>query len=328
MRFVAPPRAAVDPVVFDRPPLTRWSEFATLLRRPEWPDLAALNDFTRRAESGVPPRFVAQSPALLADGLHYEQRIAERGEIATRERNWHDLLNALIWLRFPELKAALNSRQVEQIAIAGPKSRTRAQCALTLFDEAGTAIVLRDPALLALWDVHDWHGLFWRERDAWSDGRIEVTVFGHALLEHALKPRQLLVGKALVVTPAPAGDAKRVAVPPGKVRSEAAIAALAQAIVSGALLTDPQELRPLPLSGIPGWHADNANEAFYLSAPCFCPLRAGRRYPPPLSLGRAGTFGRAAAEASALQSVDPAGTRIARAVEAAAFVDAMAAETR
>ena len=269
------------------------------------------------------PRFVAQSPALLADGLHYEQRIAERAEIATRERNWHDLLNALIWLRFPQLKAALNSRQVEQIAIAGPKSRTRAQCALTLFDEAGVVVALRDPALLALWDAHDWHGLFWRERKAWSDGRIDVIVFGHALLEHALKPRQLLVGKAMVVMPASTGNLEDVAAPPGEVRSEAAIAALAQAIVSAALLTDPQELRPLPLSGIPGWHADNTNEAFYLSAPCFCPLRAGRRYPPPLSLQRADASGQVAAEQLALHAAASAGGMVTGDAEAAAFATAM-----
>jgi hypothetical protein len=265
---------------------------------------------------------------LLADGLHYEQRIAERAEIATRERNWHDLLNALIWLRFPQLKAALNSRQVEQIAIAGPKSRTRAQCALTLFDEAGVVVTLSDPALLALWDAHDWHGLFWRERHAWSDGRIDVTVFGHALLEHALKPRQLLVGKALVVLLMPTGDVENIAAPPGEARSEATIAALAQAIVRGALLTDPQELRPLPLSGVPCWHADNTSEAFYLSAPCFCPLREGRRYPSPLSLQRADAFGKMAAGQPALHAGASAGGVVAGDAEAAAFANAIVAETR
>ncbi len=328
MRFVAPQRAAVDPVVFDRPPLAHWSEFASLLRGPDWPDIAALNEFARRVAQREPPRFVAQSPALLTDGLHYEQRIAERAEIATRERNWHDLLNALIWLRFPQLKGALNSRQVEQIAIAGPKSRTRAQCALTLFDEAGVVVTLRDSALLALWDAHDWHGLFWRERNAWSDGRIEVTVFGHALLEHALKPRQLLVGKALVVMLAPTGNIEDIAAPPGETRSVAAIAALAQAITSGALLTDPQELRPLPLSGIPGWHADNTSEIFYLSAPCFCPLRAGRRYPPPFSSRRADAFGQVVAEKRALLGVASAGGAVADDAGAAAFANAMVAEAR
>jgi hypothetical protein len=324
MRFVAPPRAAVDAAVFDRPPLAGWLEFATLLRGPDWPDVAALNALGRHAGERGPLRFVAQSPVLLADGLHYERRIAARGEIATRERNWHDLLNALIWLRFPQLKAALNSRQVEQIAIAGPKARTRAQCALTLFDEAGVVVTLRDRALLRLWDAHDWHGLFWRERGAWSDGRIEVTIFGHALLEHALKPRQLLVGKALVVAMASSAEvADGVAD-----RAASAIEALCRAIESGALLTDPQELRPLPLSGIPGWHEDNADENFYLSAPCFCPVRAGRRYPPAWSLQPGDALGQVVAEQLAFHAVAPAGAMIAGDAEAVAFADAMVAEAQ
>src|SRR5262245_44443235 len=101
MRFVAPPRAAIDPSVFARPPLGQWREFDEVLNGAEWPDVAALNALASRAgvdRCNAMPRFAAQSPDLLADGLHYEQRIAERGEIATRERNWHDLLNALIWI--------------------------------------------------------------------------------------------------------------------------------------------------------------------------------------------------------------------------------------
>src|SRR5438874_9678511 len=111
MRFIAPARDTIDTTVFERPPLSLWREFDELLRGP-WPDIAALN-----ARVGdVRARFVAQTPALLADGLHYEQRIAARGEIATRAGNWHDLLNALVWLRFPQLKQVLNARQVAEIA--------------------------------------------------------------------------------------------------------------------------------------------------------------------------------------------------------------------
>src|SRR5262249_50704369 len=112
MRFVAPTREAVDPAVFALPPLSQWSEFADCLHG-SWPDVAGLNALVCDAEA---PRFVAQTPELLRDGLHYEQRIAQRGEIATREHNWHDLLNAMIWLRFREIKAALNARQVAEIA--------------------------------------------------------------------------------------------------------------------------------------------------------------------------------------------------------------------
>lgn len=267
MRYLAPAREAVDPQVFGRMPLAAWREYAGLTEGHDWPSIEALNAVR---PTGMHERFVAQTRELLADGLHYEQRIAERGAIATRANNWHDLFNALVWLRHPALKHALNMRQMAEIAHMGPKQRSRAQYALTHFDEAGVVVALRDPSLLRLWDAHDWHGLFWRERNAWLDGRIGVEVFGHALLEHALTPGQLLVGKALVVadpnvSPVMAADA------------------CAQAIHQGTALRDPLDLRPLPLAGVPGWHSDNECEAFFGDAPCFLPVRAGRNYPAPLT---------------------------------------------
>jgi hypothetical protein len=245
------------------------------LRSSEWPSIETIEAFRDKVQNATKdslPHFVQQTPQLLSDGLHYEARIAERGLVATRANNWHDLLNALIWLRHAALKSALNARQVAEIALIGSKQRTRAQYALTHFDEAGVIVRLRDPSLLTLWDAHDWHGLFWRERRAWHDGRIAVEVFGHALLEHALQPGVLFVGKALVL-------------------AENAAAwigadAIAAAIRAGEVLNDPLELRPMPLSGIPGWHADNGNEAFYAATPCFRPIREGRRYPPPHCVSR------------------------------------------
>jgi hypothetical protein len=270
VRYVAPSREAVDTQVFTRMPLVAWREFSDWLEAREWPAIDALN---ARWPHDVPIRFAAQTRELLADGLHYERRIAERGVVATRERNWHDLFNALAWLRYPDLKRALNARQVAEIACMGPKRRSRAQYALTHFDEAGVVVGLRDPDLLALWDAHDWHGLFWSERAAWRDGRVEVAVFGHALLEHALSPGRLLVGKALVVALAQSEPI------------DTAVVACAKGIRDGHLLRDPLELRPLPLSGIPGWHPDGEIEVFHQAAPCYQPLRAGRSYPAPLMSG-------------------------------------------
>ncbi|HEU4671009.1 MAG TPA: DUF3025 domain-containing protein [Dyella sp.] len=268
-RYVAPAREAVDPAVFAAPPLAAWSEYAGLLQGNEWPAIDALNALRREASS---PCFAAQDRALLDDGLHYEQRIAERGIVATRECNWHDLFNALAWLRYPVLKRALNRRQVEEIARMGPRERSRPQCAMTHFDEAGVIVRVADPGLLTRWDAHDWHGLFWRERVAWQDGGIDVAVFGHALLEHALTPGKLLVGKALVVIAH--ADAPWAPI----------VAGLAADITRGELLMDPLELRPLPLSGIPGWHPDSGAEAFHRSAPCYQPRREGRGYPRPWTL--------------------------------------------
>ena len=269
MRYHAPARAAVDPAVFARPPLAAWRDYAALLEDAAWPSLQRLND---QLPVAAATRFVAQTPPLLADGLHYEQRIAERGQIATRAGNWHDLLNALVWLRHAPIKQALNRRQVAEIARMGPKLRSRAQYAMTHFDEAGVLVLLRDPALLALWDAHDWHGLFWRRRQAWLDGAIKIDVFGHALLEHALTPDKLLVGKALVFVANSDADI-------GQLR-----AACTQAIDAGVVLSDPLQLRPLPLSGIPGWRADSEAEAFHLNAACYQPRRPGRSYPPPQEL--------------------------------------------
>jgi Protein of unknown function (DUF3025) len=269
MRFVAPAWESIDPAIFSRPPLSSWGEFSALLRGADWPGLAVLNACRNKVQDAANctlPHFTEQTPQLLLDGLHYESRIAELGLVATRERNWHDLLNALIWLRYPTLKAALNARQVAEIALIGAKQRTRAQYALTHFDEAGVIVQISDPQLLKLWDAHDWPGLFWRERQAWRDGSIRVEVFGHALLEHALKPGVLFVGKALVMSL--------------REDSDPAATRIAATVRAGKLLNDPLELRPLPLSGIPGWHDDNESEKFYTETPCFRPLREGRAYPP------------------------------------------------
>lgn len=266
MRYIAPSREAVAPTVFESLPLAAWNEYSQLLRGTTWPSVDSLNALL---PDDSPERFVAQTPALLADGLHYEQRIALRGKIATREANWHDLFNALIWLRYPQIKRALNIQQVAEIARMGPKLRSRPQYAQTHFDEAGVVVILRDPALLSLWDTHDWYGLFWRERQAWRDGSVELALFGHALLEHALTPSKLLVGKAVVFVAT--ADESRSSV----------LAVCAEAIAQGHLLRDPLDLRPLPLAGIPGWHAGNDDEAFHRNTACYQPLREGRRYPPP-----------------------------------------------
>jgi len=251
--------------------------------------LDALEDARREAESadGVArPAFVAQTPTLLGDGLHYESRIAGRGVLATREDGWHDLFNALVWLRHPRLKWALNARQVADIARVGAKTRTRGQCAMTQFDEAGAIVWLADPVLLALWDAHDWAGLFLRERQAWGR-HIAVTVFGHALLEREfLGGGPLSTAKTIAVQVDAGAIAARCAnghsIVPRWPQAEARIA---EAIGDGRLLTDPQQPRPLPLVGIPGWHAAGDSEDFYRDAPCFRPLREGRRYPPPFVVG-------------------------------------------
>lgn len=259
-RFVPPPRAAVDPQVFAHPVFAGLRDVHDLLASPEWPSIAALE-----ARLALPGKhLVEQDAALLADGLHYEARIAQ-GRIATRVDNWHDLFNALVWARYPQLKQVLNVQQCRHIASMPPGQRNRAQAALTQFDETGVIVRVRDEDVLAAWDVHDWPALF--EPARWQSGDIAIAaIFGHALMEQALLPGRLLVGKCVVVH--------------GEV-DDACVDAVASGIVEGRAVTDPLQLRPLPLAGIPGWH-QGQDAAFYADAAYFRPLRAGRQYPPPL----------------------------------------------
>ena len=204
-RFVAPLRAEVAAATFDHPLFTQVAGFRDLLTGPEWPSVSTLD--RRLALEGK--HLVEQDGALLADGLHYETRIA-LGSIATRAQNWHDLFNALVWARYPALKRALNLQQCRHIEVQGGHQRNRAQAALTQFDEAGVVVRVTDASLLQAWDAHDWETLFVAQADAWRNGRIAVAaVFGHALMEQALLPERLLVGKCLVVHGVDEGRAVR-----------------------------------------------------------------------------------------------------------------------
>ncbi|MEP7097894.1 MAG: DUF3025 domain-containing protein, partial [Dokdonella sp.] len=148
MAAPTPDRTTADAQAFDHPLLQGFLAYRDFLATAEWPTADVLTAALDRGvdECSAPIRFGAQTAVLLADGLHYEQRIAQRGVIATREHNWHDLFNALIWLRHPQIKVALNARQVADIAEIGPKARTRGQCAMTQFDEAGAIVWCADPA--------------------------------------------------------------------------------------------------------------------------------------------------------------------------------------
>jgi len=285
MRFRAPARADVAASTFDHPIYADVQPWREWLTAPSWPPIAEMDAMlasTYHAISGRRLGVVAQTPALLADGLHYESRILERAAIATREGCWHDVLNALIWLAHGPIKSVLNARQVADIERVGSRTRTRDQCALTHFDEAGIVLVLRDPTRLEAWDRHDWVGVFHDLQAA----DFAVAVIGHALLEHALKPGQLLVGKALAVTH-----------PMPSMGMADALATIANAIGEQRLLLDPQELRPLPLVGLPGWHPQAREIEFLRSAPCFAPKREQRRYPSALAVSEGATLSLATCEA-------------------------------
>lgn len=263
--FISPSRENVDKSIFRHPVFNDVAAFLSWAEGEHWPSVGSLNfsqEKLMHAYTGLPLIFEKQTAGLVLDGMHYEQRIFQRGQIATRENNWHDLFNAMMWLKYPRIKSALNARQWSDVQQHGLKTRTPGQCAMTLFDEAGAFVTLPDE-MLECWKQHDWRGLFIEHADAWRSGRARVAVFGHALLDHALVTETLLVAKCIVLQDLSGFSS--------------GFDNLADSIHAGNILRSNGELRTLPLCGIPGWHSAQDSAEFVRTAACFSPLSARKK---------------------------------------------------
>lgn len=232
------------------------------------PQLASINflNATRvlHTRSGQRIRFVPPP----ADGLGYEARVWQNGQVATRPDNWHDFFNALVWLTFPQTKAALNECHISAASqLAHGRGATRD--AITHFDECGAIVVASDPSLLILLRAFAWKTLFWeRRRDL---GRhLRCFVFGHATYEQLLQPFHGLTAKTILhdVTPAwlrlpltqQLHDLDR---------------HLATQFLAGEHL-GPRAWQPLPLLGLPGVTPENESAVYYDDPRQFRPGRRRR----------------------------------------------------
>jgi len=219
---------------------------------PDADSLALLSSYYEvRTVSGQAVRFVPPQ----ADGLGYEARIWARGEVETRPGNWHDFFNALVWLSFPQAKAALNARHARALATQ-PAGRGRERDAMTHFDECGVVVLSSDPSLLELVRGFRWRELFW-ERRAELAGALRCVVFGHATYEQLLAPFRGLTAKAVLYDVSAdwlqAPLAKQLADLDRRLAGELAAGAHA----------DSRTLHPLPLMGFPGLTPDSEDPAYY-----------------------------------------------------------------
>ncbi|MDP1646061.1 MAG: DUF3025 domain-containing protein [Thiobacillus sp.] len=204
--------------------------------------------------NGLPLRFIAAKGHLSA--RDYEIHILHTGQVPTRADTWHDVLNALVWLRFPRFKAALNAAHGEAIAVEADSRRGRRRDALTVLDESGVWVISRESTLPALLAGRAWHTLFWEARSR-VETEMRFVVVGHALLEKALAPYPSMTGKCLLL--------RSDSLDPDAVDVQAVM-------VLGAIDT-PRQLAPLPVQGIPGWDAANAHAAYYANREIFRPTR-------------------------------------------------------
>lgn len=245
--------------------------FPAALAGERWPERARLqelfNDADLRTASEKKLRLVEPGGAG-----GYEKRIFERGELEFRTGNWHDLFNALTWLVFPQSKAALNARHhavLTEDSACGAHRRGAVRDALTLFDESGVIVASADPGLLQMIREFRWKPLFWEQRGAVMS-RMHFLPFGHALCEKALAPYVGMTGHGLLLEVGSGFSA----LPPAK-RIAQIDHRVAQQLGDPLFLSGPRELSPVPVLGIPGWHAGNGHGEFYDDRRYFRPGRRG-----------------------------------------------------
>ncbi len=229
-----------------------------------WPTLSQLNalavKFAIRNSPGVPIQFVPPSVDTIS-AMRYETRIAETGEVPTRD-NWHDLFNALQWIAFPCMKSALNTQHVRLLVAGGAceaNARTVPRDVLTMFDESGVIVASADQSLLELVRAFKWRELFVDRREE-VIASVRFILVGHGLMEKSLVPFIGMTAKALLLNL----DA----------RSTAIDQSVAKWLLNDANISDAHHLAPLPLLGIPGWDARSESASFYANDEYF---RPGRR---------------------------------------------------
>lgn len=219
------------------------------------PAVARLRDWAGaarlRRSDGKPIDFAAARAPLAA--VDYEAIVAREGIVPVREENWHDAFNALAWLRWPRLKAALNAIHVRDARASARNARSRARDAATLLDESGLVLACDDASLPRLLRAHAWRALFVDEADAMRR-HCRAIVVGHGLLDKLRHPYRGITAKVLVV-----------AFPPGTLPSVMDVDTIdAQSQRSVADVSfDPGALAALPVAALPGWDAESLGERLF-----------------------------------------------------------------
>ena len=231
--------------------------------------------------SGLPLRFVPQEYGKLPFEAQYEPRCYLKGEVPTRANNWHDLLNALVWLAFPKAKAAINLRHYRALTEEDNTQKHSQRGAVrdtnTLLDESGVIVVCSDQELAGLVRGFQWKELFWHRR-ADVQSCMGFYLFGHGLYEKALHPYVGMTGQGLIL------PVEQAFFSWPRARQLAHLDdLLADYLLAAEHCRSTAELTPVPLLGVPGWTAENENAAYYDNADYFRAGRARRAQAVPLN---------------------------------------------
>lgn len=278
-RFV-PPAQWDSQILQSHPAFAALCQSVPLGDLTDFPSAALLSEWLATRYPMSQWRFV-DSELLAADGRYYEIFIAETGQIPTRSSNWHDFFGALCWMLFPRSKAALNQRHLAEIALSDGKERSALRHQLTLFDECGVLLIYpvqsansctqeRPQEVLAALRGHQWQQAFWHQAELWQpQAGLWPLIFGHANYEMLTRPFIGLTGKLW-----PVGVCAEFMNWPLRQQLDFVDTALSEQIASFTLTAFRNQMSPLPLLGIPGWHTQEQTVDFYQNEQYFRPKRA------------------------------------------------------
>ena len=246
--------------------LPYWRDYQPFLERlsgPGFPTCDQLNELLPEGicnAMGHPIRFV---PSNELDDDGYEHRIYTTGQISTRQDNWHDLFNALVWMRFPRMKVAMNSLHYHALSEQQDGSRGKLRDALTLFDECGVIVYSKHADMLNALAERNWGAAF---LTAEFRTGVQLSLCGHAMLEKYLAPYKSMTAKALLVHTGSDFEAFSTEEMLHFLDTE-----IAKGMLAGALMTEPACMTPLPLAGVPSWWPEEqqAESAFYADTAVF-----------------------------------------------------------
>lgn len=175
-----------------RPELSSVAEYLQRFEaHDEWPSANEIDALLReqlgslRLEAQIKSR--RRRAPLDFDSL-YLVRIVRHQRLPTRERNWHDFLNALVWAAFPLSKRALVARQMgileRTVAPDAAKLpvRSREEDALAMVDEGAMILLFEPDKLDGARAAHRQGDIDWLRRH-----HRDVSVFGHAVMEHVVR---------------------------------------------------------------------------------------------------------------------------------------------
>lgn len=245
----------------------------------KWPGLAAYQDVLDLLDKPIITQSGKKLTIVQQDGKpgyfheHYAPRIYQTGEIQTRTENWHDFFQYLSWIIFPVTKSVINEIHIPAAQMRYENEvdlgrRSPIENMLSLFDEGGAIVVSSDASLLQMVREFKWKELFWNNRHRLNN-EFDCFVFGHALFEKALNPYIGMTANCILIEV----DEKFLKMDIDKQLKWLDIQ-VASVISEKQHYTQPRDLHPFPILGVPEWDSKNKTEEYYDNTQYF---RTGRK---------------------------------------------------